>query len=141
MAAPEEAVSPHIDSILILRNGTSSNSINEVVANQRHTLTLKKTQPCILFPILKRFEPTSTSRHGMFSVDRGDLHSRSFTESLILNVFVHSSFEAFSCVGNQSSTGFTKMEQAMSSLMHLNRINNTFLQMNNPLSSQLTTVD
>ena len=141
MADPGEAVNPHIDNILIHRNGTSSNSINEAVVNQRHTLTLKKTQPCILFPTLKRFEITSTSRHGMFSADHGDQLSRSFTESLIQNVFVHSSFEAFSCVGNQNCTGSTKMEQVMSSLMHLNRINNTFLQMNNPHSSLLTTVD
>ena len=66
MAGPGEAVNPHTDNISIHRNGTSSNSINEAVVNQHHTPTLKKTQPCILFQILKRFEIISTSNMARF---------------------------------------------------------------------------
>jgi len=57
------------------RNGTSFNSINEVVANQHHMQTSKKIRQCTLFLILKHCASILESIHGMFSEVHGGQHS------------------------------------------------------------------
>ena len=70
----------------------------------------------------------------------GDQLSRSSTESLIQNVFVRLSSGIFMCRKSELHW-FYQDGASHVSLMHLNRINNTFQKMNNPHSSLLTTVD